>query len=522
MNNIKKEKQEEKKQNKVVITKKQIVKTEKGITILVLIITIIILLILAGITISSITGENGIINNAGNAKESTEIDSEKEAVETATVEAMDKNKYGNIVKSELQEELNKDLGNGITDVLDGDNDEYIVKFIQSERYYTVNTNGDVEYIQVTNGEKILTVQCVDSKNQILSEYQYVILKDKYTKNAPEIAGYIPNEEMITGKITEDTTITFMYYIIFNNEDTLVFTGLDQYGNITTSESQIVSYMLGDGSSTYGNALKEKEISGVLIIPETYKGKKVTRIGQNAFRKCNNIYDLEISDNIEKIDSYAFNSVNNMQSLVIGQNVTSIGSYTFWHCGNLKSVTFKNNNDCWGITSFGECGNWNEISIDNTNSRYKIEENILYSADGKILKLCPRGRAGDFVIPEMVETIDQSAFGYTFSLSSVIITDNVKQININAFNSSCIKSIVVGKNVENIGTGAFNNCQYLKNVTIDSLVIAENLNTSTSCGNLLNSAETIYLKEEITNVGEFITTNYTQTDSDKTGYVKYIK
>ena len=116
MNNIKKEKQEEKKQNKVVITKKQIVKTEKGITILVLIITIIILLILAGITISSITGENGIINNAGNAKESTEIDSEKEAVETATVEAMNKNKYGNIVKSELQEELNKDLGNGITDV----------------------------------------------------------------------------------------------------------------------------------------------------------------------------------------------------------------------------------------------------------------------------------------------------------------------------------------------------------------------------------------------------------------------
>lgn len=290
MNNIKKEKQEEKKQNKVVVTKKQIVKTEKGITILVLIITIIILLILAGITISSITGENGIINNAGNAKESAEIDSEKEAVETATVEVMGKNKYGNVVKSELQEELNKDLGNGITDVLDGDNDEYIVKFIQSERYYTVNTNGDVEYIQVTNGEKILTVQCVDSKNQILSEYQYTILKDKYTKNAPEIAGYIPHEEMITGEITEDTTITFMYYMIFNNENTLVFTGLDYSGNITTSESQIVSYMLGDGSSTYGNALKEKEISGVLIIPETYKGKKVIRIGQHAFRECHNIYD----------------------------------------------------------------------------------------------------------------------------------------------------------------------------------------------------------------------------------------
>ena len=522
MNDIKKEKQEEKKQNKVIVDRKQSIKTEKGITILVLVITIIILLILAGITISSITGEDGIINNAGNAKESAEIDSEKEAVETATVEVMGKNKYGNIVKSELQEELNKDLGNGITDVLDGDNDEYIVKFIQSERYYTVNTNGDVEYIQVTNGEKILTVQCVDSKNQILSEYQYTIVKDEYAKNAPEIEGYIPHEEMITGEITEDTTIIFMYYMIFNNEDTLVFTGLNQSGNITTIENQIVSYMLGDGSSTYGNALKEKEISGVLIIPETYKEKKVTRIGQNAFRKCSNIYDLEISDNIEKIDNYVFNNASNIESLVIGKNVTSIGSYTFWHCGNLKSVTFKNNNDCWGLLSFGACGNWTEIYIDNTNNVYKVEDNILYSADGKVLKLCPRGRTGDFVIPETVETIDQSAFGYTYSLSSVTITDNVKQINTNAFNSSYIKSIVIGENVENIATGAFNNCKYLKNITIDSQAIAESLSISGSCGNLLSSAEIIYLKEEITNVGDYITTNYTKTDSDKTGYVKYIK
>ena len=494
-------------------------KEKDGVTILVLTITIIVLLILAGITISSITGENGIINNARNAKESTEVDSEKETVETATVQAMENNKYGNVVKDELQRELNKNLGKGITDVLDGDNDEYIVKFIQSERYYTVDANGDVEYIEVTNGEKILTVQCVDSKNQILSEYTYTILKDEYSKNAPEVAGYIPHEEIITGKITEDTTITFMYYLIFNNDDTIVFTGLDYSGNIVTAESQIVSYMVGDGSNTYGNALKEREISGVLKIPETYKGKKVIKIGQSAFRECSNIYDLEISDNVEKIDSYAFNWVNNMQSLIIGKNVTSIGSYGFWHCDNLKSVTLKNSNDCWGLTSFGECANWTEIYIDD-NSSYKVEDNILYSADGKTLKLCPRGRTGDFVIPETVETIDQSAFAYTWSLSSISMTDNTKQINTSAFNSSRINSIIIGKNIKNIGTGSFNNCSNLKNVTIDSPSIAGNLSVRDSCGNLLNSAEAIYLKEGIENIGEYITTNYSRTDSDKIGYVKY--
>ena len=523
MKKIKNEKQVEKKeQNKIIELGSKKVKTEKGITILILVITIIVLLILAGITISAITGDNGLIQNAGKAKESAEIDSEKEAVETATVEAMGKNKYGNVVRSELQEELNKDLGDGITSVLDGDNEEYIVKFIQSERYYTVNANGDVEYIKVTNGEKILTVQCVDSKNQLLLEYQYMILQDQYSKKAPEIAGYIPHEESITGEITEDTTITFIYYLIFNNDDTLVFTGLDQSGNITTNESQIVSYMVGDGSSTYGNGLKEKEISGVLKIPETYNGKKVTRIGQNAFRENNNIFRVEISDNIERIDLYAFNRANNMESLVIGKNVTNIGNYSFWHCGNLKSVTFKNNNDCWGVTSFGGCGNWTEINIDNTNTAYKVEDNILYSADGKILKLCPRGRTGEFVVPETVEIIDQNAFAYTYSLSSVVITDNVKQINGSAFNSSYISNIKIGKNIENIGLTAFYNCIYLKNITIDSLVIAENLTSGDSCEHLLYFAETIYLKEGIANVGEYITTNYTQTDSDKTGYVKYIK
>ena len=57
---------------------------EKGITILALTITIIILLILAGITIVGLTGKNGLIKNAGQAKEETEISNEKEILERAT------------------------------------------------------------------------------------------------------------------------------------------------------------------------------------------------------------------------------------------------------------------------------------------------------------------------------------------------------------------------------------------------------------------------------------------------------
>ena len=67
-----------------MITKE--LKKNRGITLLALVITIIILLILAGVTISAITGDNGIIGNAGQAKEETEIANEREIIEIATVQ----------------------------------------------------------------------------------------------------------------------------------------------------------------------------------------------------------------------------------------------------------------------------------------------------------------------------------------------------------------------------------------------------------------------------------------------------
>ena len=117
-------------------------KENKGITLLVLVIIIIILLILAGITINAITGDNGIIGNAGQAKEETEIANEREIVEKATVQAMGNNKYGNIEENELQGELDKETGGGKTDTTDI-GEEFEVVFIDSKRYYIVDKDGNV-------------------------------------------------------------------------------------------------------------------------------------------------------------------------------------------------------------------------------------------------------------------------------------------------------------------------------------------------------------------------------------------
>ena len=58
--------------------KKCLNEKNKGITLIALVITIIILLILAGVTISMLTGENGILKRAREAKEKMEIATEEE------------------------------------------------------------------------------------------------------------------------------------------------------------------------------------------------------------------------------------------------------------------------------------------------------------------------------------------------------------------------------------------------------------------------------------------------------------
>ena len=61
-------------------------KEEKGITLIALVITIIVLLILAGVAIAMLSGENGILKKAAEAKTETEKGQEKEETALATAE----------------------------------------------------------------------------------------------------------------------------------------------------------------------------------------------------------------------------------------------------------------------------------------------------------------------------------------------------------------------------------------------------------------------------------------------------
>ena len=75
---------------------KNIVKKQTGITLIALVITIIVLLILASVSIAMLTGNNGILTQAKNAKEATEKAAEKENNDLLEIEMRANNSIANI------------------------------------------------------------------------------------------------------------------------------------------------------------------------------------------------------------------------------------------------------------------------------------------------------------------------------------------------------------------------------------------------------------------------------------------
>ena len=109
----------------------------KGITLIALVITIIVLLILAGVSIAMLTGQNGILTQANNAKNETELASAKEKVELAVIGAISQTRDGTLTVGKLRTELANYGG-----TVEGDTFPVTAKV--DGKSFTVDANGNVE------------------------------------------------------------------------------------------------------------------------------------------------------------------------------------------------------------------------------------------------------------------------------------------------------------------------------------------------------------------------------------------
>ena len=252
---------------------------------------------------------------------------------------------------------------------------------------------------------------------------------------------------------------------------------------------LTSISISDGVENIGgHAFADCKNLTSISIPNSVKN-----IGDHAFENCENLTSITIPNSVKNIGKDAFRNCKNLTSISIPDGVTSIGNYAFENCENLTSISIP-----YSVTSiengaFRHCAKLTAINVEENNSYYKSIGGNLYSKNGTTLIQYAIGQtAASFSIPSSVTSIDDNAFTYCENLTSISIPYGVKNIGMVAF-AYCknLTSISIPYSVKNIESGAFRYCSSLTSVTFE--------NTSGWLVDIWNSSSSSTEKSNISSV-----------------------
>ena len=332
-------------------------KNKKGITLIALVVTIVVLLILAGVTISLILDENGIIAKSKDARNSAIESDEKEKVEMAYVSAALKKLGDTVTAEELQEELDSSVGTGKTDVTTNGDDTLNVLFSDTEHNFNVD-EGKVEKAKpITNNygedwEVAWTYTNGVWSNQINRGEKAegdVVAKFYKTGNRVKPDGF-------TWRDTGDV-FTFEegdeYRLVVEGNGPIGDLGTAEGTNITSAFAwflQSAMYMKGATDTCIMPYVKELVICngitsignyafcGASSLEKLSIANTVTNIGDYAFLYDVNLANVKLPNKIESIGYNAFRETK-IQNITIPNSVKKLSGYIFVNCGNLARIKF---------------------------------------------------------------------------------------------------------------------------------------------------------------------------------------
>ena len=285
-------------------------KKETGITLIALVITIIILLILAAVTIAALSGDNGILKNAGNAKIESRAATVEERVKVWQAEEMI-NQYTNQNEKtfeELLEELReeelitqeeKEIFKEKGHLVIGSKDITTSEGIKKPEYTITNSLDEVKF------SKTIEEADIAAEKPRFENYKIEGIsssKEGEYKSTGSIEGKSGNLEII-GDISD---ATFKYNLTdFMQGDEIFYCKInidneDYYQEIKVNQGEVITYeedfekIIYDGQPwtddindkyTNGKAKKTDTTNGASRVRFTYTGKGfefITRIGETGY------------------------------------------------------------------------------------------------------------------------------------------------------------------------------------------------------------------------------------------------
>lgn len=259
-----------------------------------------------------------------------------------------------------------------------------------------------------------------------------------------------------------------------------------YEAVQTEKGTLYADVSGD-EAVITNYEGEDEI---ITVPSEIAGKKVTQIGDEAFRSrdCTKVI---LPQGLKTIGICAFR-YSDVEEIEIPSSVEVIKRGAFSHTP-LKSVSLPDGLKSIGSIPFAECENLSEIMSSDSNDACKTVDGVLYTKDGKELIQYPGGREGNYTVADGTEVIGYGAFAGS-EVTDVVFPQSLKTIgNMAFFECDKLASFNLPDSLESVGTRAFGDFGYFSFYDeelpfIESVHIGPNLRwLGSGAFNLLNVA-----------------------------------
>ena len=262
------------------------------------------------------------------------------------------------------------------------------------------------------------------------------------------------------------------------------------------------------------------------------GNGVTTIGKYSFEYCQCLTDVYYDGSDEGWDDIFIGANNKyLNSATIhfasfsgacGDDLTwsyNTATYTLTISGTGAMYDYSTNDIPWrkhkdnvktivigdGVTAidegaFGKCWNLTNISVDSNNQYYSNDDyGVLFNKEKTILIQYPVGDTRTFyTIPDSVTVIGYGAFGGCYCLTSIIIDENLIEIDDEAFfGCYSLTNITIPDGVTTIGKNVFWECDSLTSVTIPDSVTTMGGGTFFDCDSLIS----VTIGDDVTIIGE---------------------
>ena len=396
-----------------------------GITLIALVVTIIVLLILAGVSISMLTGNNGIITQAQKAKRETEESQEKENLEIAVASSKIKNTDTLEIKREnLENAIKEQFGNNKDFSIEDNGDgSFLVSMNDTDRIYYVDETG-----KIIENNKILKISTEDELKKF---------RDSVNEGNNYYGWYI----YLTNNINVNENWTPIgKYISEDSIDNIPFKGIFDGRNYTIEGIQINYNSTGVGLFAYVDNATIKNL----------------KIGKNSsitgYKAVGGIVGKAVNQTtISNCENQAILQINSSGDGLVGGIAGTVRNTTIYNCSNIVTIGIDSGNLVGGILGSG------------------TEANILKCYNTGNIK-------GTFNIGGIIGSGDGSVVNSCYNTGNIHSSDNAAGIAGQMFNSGIVKNCYNIGNVEttnlynrHVGAmvGVFNDTQtintyYLKN------------------------------------------------------------